>query len=71
MRRVGIYTSDGRYVATVEIPPFPDSRMPKAVLWGSRVFCLEKEPPAAGNWQYSEVFAVASTSIVHPLASDG
>lgn len=55
--------ADRRYVATVEIAPFPDEGMPKVVIWGSRTFCLNPERVQfidGTPWVYEECFTVVS-----------
>lgn len=59
--RVLLYTEDGRYVTTGLIPPF--LTLPKVLMWGLRVFTLDKDhkdqpekPP-----EYKEAFSVAVT----------
>lgn len=66
MRNIELWTSGGEYVATVEIPPFPDHGMPKVVTWGVRCFVNNKPYPDTLRpekpWAYNECFAVASVT---------
>jgi hypothetical protein len=65
MRKIELITANGGYVATVEIPPFPDQSLPQVVMWGDRCFTKSgthyvdpKQPEKP--WSYFECFAVAS-----------
>ncbi len=62
MRKVELLTRIGDYVATVEIPPFPDAGMPKVVMWGARTFVCDRFYPELGEepWPYLECFAAVS-----------
>lgn len=67
MRQVELYTDDGRFVAVVEIVPFPDRGMPKVIMWGDRVFvrALQDPPsqdfdPLRDRWPFREAFSVVS-----------
>ena len=64
MRKIELWTSGGKYVATVEIAPFPDHNMPKVVVWGERFFVLNQPYPDTLNpskpWPYNECFTVFS-----------
>jgi hypothetical protein len=61
MRQIELWTAGGEYVATVEIPPFPDHAM-----WGVRCFVNNKPYPDTLHpekpWAYNECFAVASVT---------
>ncbi len=62
MRKVELLTSDGGYVATVEIPPFPDKGMPRVVIWGVRTFVRPELSVEHTDkpWPYREAFASLS-----------
>lgn len=66
MRKIELWTVGGEYVATVEIPPFPDHAMPKVVTWGVRCFVNNKPYPDTLRpekpWAFNECFAVASVT---------
>lgn len=54
---IELRTSDGHFVAVVEVPPFKSC--PDVVAWGDRVFRYEGwDPPHRPS--YLECFAVAS-----------
>ena len=44
MREVELWTAIGHeapaFVATVDIPPFPDKGMPQVIIWGDRTFTV-------------------------------
>lgn len=63
MRLVELFTADDRYVATVEITPFPDKGMPRVLIWGVRTFVKRDVQPLPGKpdpWRYEECFAFTS-----------
>src|SRR6266550_8201835 len=47
---------DDKYVATIEVVPFPLDRMPDVIMWGNRVFKKKYESV------YVEVFAMATVT---------
>jgi len=60
LREIELCTSDGGFVAVVDVLPFPDKGMPRVVVWGSRTFWLDPERVQLERWVYSECFAVVS-----------
>ena len=68
MRKVELQTRDRKFVAIVEIVPFPDRGMPDIVAWGERVFIrgdynsegIHVTMPADQPWPYVEAFAHVS-----------
>jgi len=64
MREVELWTAIGHeapaFVATVDIPPFPDKGMPQVIIWGDRTFTVRETQPADARWGYREVFCVVS-----------
>lgn len=56
MRAIRLECTDGDYVATVQIPPFHDDKMPQVVMWGDRCFAR------ASIHVYRETFCVASVT---------
>lgn len=65
MRTVELQTRDGKFVACVEITPFPDPGMPEIVAWGDRIFLRSDyrndgevvTMPGGKPWPYREVVA--------------
>lgn len=53
MMTVKLLTSQGEFVAEVEIPAF--DKWPEVLIWGVRTFVLRSEIPAVP--EYGEVFA--------------
>lgn len=69
MRDIELVTgADRGFVATVEIAPFPDDKLPDVVIWGERVFKRDgsvflgdhRRPGTAEVPRYLEAFAVVS-----------
>jgi len=61
VRDVELQAGDGRFVAIVEIAPFPDAGLPRVVAWGARVFVRPERPSLAERMPiYVEAFAVVS-----------
>ena len=54
MREVELWTAIGHeapaFVATVDIPPFPDKGMPQVIIWGDRTFTVRETQPADARW---------------------
>lgn len=65
MQPVNLYTVDGGFVVAGEVPPFLRSKEADVILWGSRVFRLNRHHDGDaitsinGALIYTEVFAVA------------
>jgi len=56
--RARLYTSAGEYVCMVKLLPF--NEWPDVVVWGTRLFKLQKGTVENDVPEYSEAFAVAA-----------
>ena len=55
MMRAKLFTADGGYVVTVDVPPFVTG-FPKVLIWGERIFTLRDQLQPDGLGVYSETF---------------
>jgi hypothetical protein len=70
MQDVILYNAAGQFVVSGKVPPFLDGHEAEVLLWGDRVFTLNKTSAAGlplrdptGALRYTEAFAVALASV--------